>query len=434
MTRSRRARAEPGRLALAALACLCAPACAADSGETVLELWAVGREGEVVAELTREFEALHPGVRVSVQQLPWKGAHEKLLTSVVGEATPDVAQMGNTWIPEFAALGSLEPLDTEIEASRVVEPPDYFPGIWDTNVYEKRVYGVPWYVDTRLLFYRRDILRDVGYDHPPRDWAEWMEMMVAVKRHVGRASYAALLPLNEFEQLLALGLQQPDTLLRDGGRWGNFRGAGFKRALGFYVELFKKELAPRSGNMQISNVWDEFGRGFFTFYISGPWQIGEFKRRLPARLQESWATAALPGPDGPGASIAGGASLVVFAASKRKQAAWQLIEYLSRPDVQQRFYELTGDLPPRRSTWDDSGLAKDVHAAAFRDQLERVEPTPKVPEWERIATELSIVGEQAAHGRLSVDAAAAALDVRADRILEKRRWMLEQEGAQEASR
>jgi hypothetical protein len=52
--------------------------------------------------------------------------------------------------------------------------------------------------------------------------------------------------------------------------------------------------------------------GYFSFYISGPWNIGEFKRRLPADKQDSWMTAILPGPSGPAASIAGGASLVLF--------------------------------------------------------------------------------------------------------------------------
>ena len=52
-------------------------------------------------------------------------------------------------------------------------------------------------------------------------------------------------------------------------------------------------------NTQISNVWDEFARGYFTFYISGPWNIGEFKRRLPPELQDSWMTAPLPGPERP---------------------------------------------------------------------------------------------------------------------------------------
>jgi len=62
-------------------------------------------------------------------------------------------------------------------------------------------------------------------------------------------------------------------------------------------------------NTQVSNVWDEFARGMFAFYISGPWNIGEFRRRLPPSAQGSWATAPLPGPNGLGVSTAGGSSL-----------------------------------------------------------------------------------------------------------------------------
>jgi multiple sugar transport system substrate-binding protein len=140
-------------------------------------------------------------------------------------------------------------------------------------------------------------------------------------------------------------------------------------------------------------------------------------------------TAPLPGPDGPGASIAGGSSLVVFRASRHQAAAWRLIEFLSQPAVQRRFHALTGDLPPRRATWTDPGLAADVHARAFREQLERVKPAPKVPEWERITTEMRLVAERAVHGQLSVEQAARELDARVDRILEKRRWLLGRRGA-----
>ena len=140
-------------------------------------------------------------------------------------------------------------------------------------------------------------------------------------------------------------------------------------------------------------------------------------------------TAPLPGPDGPGASIAGGSSLAVFRASPRKQAAWQLAEFLSQPAVQSRFHAMTGDLPPRRSAWNEASLASDPYARAFREQLERVKPTPKVPEWERIATEMRLVAERVVHGELTVDQAAQTLDASADRILEKRRWILAREGA-----
>jgi multiple sugar transport system substrate-binding protein len=391
--------------------------------DTAVRFWAMGREGEVVGELLQDLER-STGISVRVEQLPWSAAHEKLLTAFAGDTTPDLCQLGNTWLPELVALGALEPLDARVRSSSI-DAGDYFAGIWDTNTVAGDLYGVPWYIDTRLLFYRPDLLAQAGFSTPPRRWDEWLRMLEALKETVGRDRYAILLPLNEFEPLVALSLQQDEPLLRDGDRWGNFRSAGFRRALRFYLSMFERGFAPQASNNQIANVWNEFGRGYFSFYISGPWNIGEFKRRLPAALQSAWMTAPLPGPNGPGASIAGGSSLVVFRRSRNKDAAWRVIEYLAQPAVQQRFHALTGNLPPRRATWNDPALKRDPYARAFFDQLERVRPAPKVPEWERIATEMRVVVERVVHGDLAAESAPVDLDARADRILEKRRWMLD---------
>lgn len=392
---------------------------------TTVKFWAMGREGEVVSELLHEFERTHPGIKVVVQQLPWTAAHEKLLTAFAGNAMPDICQLGNTWIPEFVALNALESLDAFASSSTTIDSKDYFEGIWDTNLVGGQLYGVPWYVDTRLLFYNRDLLKQAGFAAPPKTWEEWSRMNAGLKALVGSDRFSVLLPLNEFEPLLALALQHDEPLLRDGGRWGNFRSASFRRTLAYYRDTFKNKWAPPMTNSEISNVWAEFGRGYFSFYISGPWNIGEFKRRLPADQQSIWMTASLPGPDGPGASIAGGASLVVFRSSKHKAQAMQLIEYLSTPAVQERFHALTGNLPPRRATWRYESLDRDIYAKAFREQLERARATPKVPEWERIATEMRLVTERVIHGDIDIDQAVNELDARTDRILEKRRWMLD---------
>src|SRR5205085_629997 len=164
-------------------------------------------------------ERTHPGIRVDVQQLPWTAAHEKLLTAFAGDATPDLCQLGNTWVPEFVALKALAPLDASVAASSVIEPQDYFPGIWDTNRVGGALYGVPWYVDTRLLFYRRDLLAQAGYTAPPRSWPEWTAMLEAIRQHSGAGRYGIVLPPNEFEPLVALALQQDDPLVRDDGRY-----------------------------------------------------------------------------------------------------------------------------------------------------------------------------------------------------------------------
>ena len=402
------------------------PGCARTKEDrTVVRFWVMGYEGEVVARLLPEFERQHPDIHVDLQIVPWLSAHEKLLTAFAGESLPDVSPIGNTWIPEFAALGALEPLDDEIAATPGFDQADFFPGVWDTGVIEGRAYAVPWYVETRLPFYRRDMLAKAGVQTLPASWDEWRVAMRQVKQVAGQGNYSILLPLNEFEPLLSLAIQQPQPLLRDDGRYGNFRSEGFKQSLGFYKEMFDQQWAPVVTNNQISNVWDEFGKGFYSFYISGPWNIAKFKERLPAAQQKDWMTMPLPGPNGPGASLANGTSFVVFKDSPNKEAAWKLIAWLSSPNVQAEFHALTGDLPPRRSPWQTPALANDPYAKAFGEQLERAVSTPKVPEWERIATEMRLVGEQVANGRLTVDQAAEELDRRADRILEKRRWMLD---------
>jgi len=160
--------------------------------------------------------------------------------------------------------------------------------------------------------------------------------------------------------------------------------------------------------------------------MSGPWNIGEFRQRLPPGMDGRWATAPLPAPDGgyPGVSLAGGASLAVFRRSPRQDAAWQLIEYLSEPAQQVRFYRLTGDLPARRQAWTEAALERDPQAGAFWTQLEAVRATPKIPEWERIASEISRHAEAAVRGTMTADEALGALDGNVDALLAKRRWLL----------
>ncbi len=404
-----------------------------------LRFWAMGREAEVVGELLADFQREHPHIQVRVDRLPWSAAHEKLLTAFAGDATPDVAQLGNSWLAEFAALGALAPLDAWLAATPALQPDDWFDGIWQTNVVGGQLLGLPWYVDTRLLFYRSDLFARAGIDQAPPTWSAWVAALNALQR--SGIAHPQLLPTNEFEPLLALALQQGEPLLRDGGRYGNFRSAGFQRALGFFLDRFSSGHAPPVTNNQVANLWQEFGRGSFAAYIAGPWNIGELDRRLGLARRSDWATAPLPAPDNspqrPGASTAGGSSLVVFRRSARQADALTLLAWLAQPVVQQRFHALTGNLPPRRSTWqrtDANGqrLIDEPKTRAFATQLEQVRPAPAVPEWERIAQEMQQLAQRAVALRWSPLAMATTLDARVDGFLDKRRWMLDQQRSRKA--
>jgi multiple sugar transport system substrate-binding protein len=384
----------------------------------------LGNEGENVQKLLPEFEARHPDIKVRVQMIPWNAAHEKLLTAYAGSSLPDISQLGNTWVPEFHLLQAIENLTPWVRQSSTLKETSYFPGIWDTNIIDSSLYGVPWYVDTRVLFYRTDLLAQAGYSHPPRSWDEWLDCSRKLVR--GKISeHAILFPTNnDWTPPVILGLQMGSPLLKQHNTYGSFGGSEFLAAMRVFYQFFHEGLAPIK-TTQMVNIYQGMTDKLFAMHITGPWNIGEFSRRMPSELQDKWMTAPLPGPDGKiGVSLAGGSSMVMYSSSHHKAEVWKLIEYLSEPEVQKRFYRLTGDLPPRLEAWEDSSLVNNKHAAAFYEQLKHVTATPKIPEWEQIAQKVREYAELVSMDVMSIESATAALDNDVDQMLEKRRWML----------
>ena len=167
---------------------------------------------------------------------------------------------------------------------------------------------------------------------------------------------------------------------------------------------------------QLGNPYQEFSRGYFAMWITGPWNLGEFRRRLPPELQDSWMTAPVPAPDGqewPGYSLAGGSSLAhlpgVEAEGRRVDASSSSCPC---PRSRRGSTRSRATCPRGARPWEDPSLASDVKARAFRDQLARVTPLPRVPEWEQIAQKVAEDLEGAIRGRETVPAALASLDAR----------------------
>jgi len=419
----------------------------------------MGSEAEVADSVLDGFRRTHPQIPVRVQRVPWSAAHEKLLTAYVAGSMPDVFQLGNTWIAELAALGALERLDDRVagsgasgESGEFREPgksdnsdkmtrEDFFPGALEPNLIDGELVSLPWYVDTRILFYRSDLLAAAGIAGAPRTWQQWRAAMQKVRASGKR--YGVFLPIDEWQTPVLLALGAGASLLRDNDGRGNFQSDEVRRAFGFYASLFADDLAPRGSDAQLANLYREFAAGYFAFLVTGPWNLGEMKHRLPPELDGSWTTAPVPAPDdedsagsrtpgpsqvpeagGTGASIAGGASLAVSSSSPRKDAAWQLVEYLVSPAVQAAFRERTGDLPSRRSAWDVHGQNDDdgdERVRAFRTQLDHLAATPRVPEWERIAARITLHLERVVRGDTDLDHGLADLDRDVDAILAKRR-------------
>lgn len=408
---------------LAAVTAVSVAGCARHPGP--VKVWAMGIEGETLMAFADAFTNQNPDISVRVQALPWSAAHEKLLTAFAADDLPDIMALGNTWVPEFHALGALEPLNTRLVSSSLMAD-HWFDAVLRSVTLDDQVLGVPWYVDTRLLFYRRDLLQKAGFSAPAQTWAEWDKQLAALS---GDGRYGLLMPFNEYEPLVALCLQAPEPILLDNGTRGGFQQPGVRAAFAYAASMYQRGYAAAVTHSEVTDLYSAFARGDFAFIITGPWNLAEFGRRLPTSLQGEWATAPLPGPNGVGASSAGGASMCLTKASKRKDDAFRFIAFMSSPAQQAAFYKSTGDLPSDQRAWPAAGLMQDRRAHAFFEQLTLARPVPQVPEWERIANEMAAALERVVRNQVSLDMALKGLDEFAWTILAKRRTMLARRAA-----
>jgi multiple sugar transport system substrate-binding protein len=395
------------------------------SAQVELSFWAMGAEGEHINYLISKFETTHPGIKVKVQSIPWGAAHEKLLTAFAGQSFPDICQLGNTWVSEFQAIGALLALDSLIVRSAIINKDNYFEGIWNTNVIGRSVFGIPWYVDTRLLFYRTDILTRVGYEIPPQTWEEWLDVSRKIKQLWGsdQKRYAVFFPLtfNAWQIPVILIMENGGRLLKDNNSYGAFDDPATIEALKFYLKFFKEELSPRNMT-EVTNIYHGFADAFFSMMITGPWNVSEMRKRA-SQITGLWTTSPMPRKKNRN-SVAGGSSLVISQNAREPEAAWKFIEFLSTPKNQVEFFRLTRDLPAVREAWNASEIQADREIKAFYFQLEDAVPTPKIAEWEQIAIKLQEHLERVAFDRITIEEAVVQLNKEVDRILEKRRWLI----------
>ncbi|HZW39397.1 MAG TPA: sugar ABC transporter substrate-binding protein [Ignavibacteriaceae bacterium] len=390
-----------------------------------IKFWAIGAEGEKVAKLIPEFEKQNPKIKIDIQQIPWTAAHEKLITAYAGETLPDCYQIGNTWVAEFSQLDAIEPLDKYIEKSSVIKKENYFPGIWESNVMNNVVYSIPWYVDTRVMFYRTDMLMKAGYNEFPKTWSEFYKAAEKIKEQTG--NYGIFLPTNEWQPYIIFGYQKGADFLKNNWSYGNFSSPQFISAMNFVDSMYSSGVALYD-MQKVMNVYQSFGAGYFAFYITGPWNVFEMNRSLPESIKDKWMTAPMPSFDNdyPGYSSAGGASLVISKYSKNKDAAWKWIEFLSEKETQIKFFSIVNSLPSRIDAWDDPAIKDNKYMKAFYLQLQKTKPDPKVPEWEQIVFEkLRVKAEYIARGDMKVEPAMKQLDKEVNSVLEKRRWLIE---------
>ena len=181
---------------------------------------------------------------IRIQPLPWSAAHEKLLTAFAGGSLPDLGQVGNSWIAELAAIGAIQPVPAAMHS--LVD--GQFAGVVETNRIGGRLMALPWYVDTRLQFYRKDLFERGRLCRAAAALGRLEARVAQGPARPGRGGFAILLPINEYRASDADGLSAGATFLNAArARAAHFRSPEFRDALGFLQIAVCRRARPGRG-------------------------------------------------------------------------------------------------------------------------------------------------------------------------------------------
>ncbi len=354
---------------------------AVSSGEATgtVTMWAMGAEGEKLPELTKEFEAANPGVKVEVTAIPWDAAHDKFTTAITANKTPDVAMVGTTWMGEFAGMGALDPTPGEMDKSV------FFEGAQKTTEVDGTSYGVPWYVETRVVYYRTDLAKKAGFETPPTDWDSFKAMAKAMQDKAG-AKYGIGLQAGgtgSWQTVMPFAWSAGAELTKDDGKAYNFDTPQMLKATEYYQSFFTDGISDKAAPATPTTEPD-FVSGKVPMFISGPWMMSAVEKAGGGeKFKDRYDVFQIPA-DQVSASFVGGSNLAVFNNAQNRDSAWKLVQWLSDPKTQVKWYGMSTDLPSVQSAWEDPALTADEKLAVFGKQLETAKAPPSFPTWEQV--------------------------------------------------
>ena len=293
--------------------------------------------------LLNDFEAAsHIHVRLRV--LKWADAWTELVKVALYKQGPDVSEIGSTWLGDFARMLALHNF-TSANVRSLEGSDSFLPAIWSSasQLDASESWGIPWIADTRVIYYRRDYLRQAGIDEE-----------TAFQSHLSL--------VETLERLQKAGITQPWTVptqrsrmtLHNIASWiwgagGNFLSPDGKQTAFASPESLQGVTdyysLARFLNQEALDLDDTQSDGLYAtgkaaITISGTWILAGHTSTAEVLANTGFAPP-------PGIPYVGGSHLVLWRHTHNESSALELIRYLCQPEVQTSYCQAIGLLPTK---------------------------------------------------------------------------------------
>lgn len=386
--------------------------CASPESGGIRIVFAAGNDPSgATAALVEEYNATHPGVEVRLQVMPANTdtQHDAYVTYLsAGESSIDLYSLDVIWTAEFARAGWIQQLPDDF-----VRTEDFLQGPIESATYEGKLYAVPWFTDAGVLYYRKDLLGDVGLP-PPETWNDMRHVhttIAAPDRMDGflwqGARYEGLV-CNFLEFLWGMGGSIDPELLGAEPREVETKIAA---ALTTMLGLFEDGISPAS----VLTYKEEDSRRLFTegralFLRNWPY-AWSFAQGEESKVRGAVGIARLPhAPGGKSYSTIGGWNIGLSSYSRHPEEALEFLKFITNDHSMKLRAVEGGYLPTTRVTYEDAEvLEANPHYANFFEVFRNARNRPKSPYYPRVSDIIQENVHGALSGEVDHDRAAGAI-------------------------
>ena len=349
----------------------------------------LGAEGQILRLQLERFDREHPEIRVEMQPTPDAAdlRHQLYVQWLNARAAdPDILQVDAIWTPEFAAAGWILSLDRFGPDTAA-----FFPVTIDANRWQGELFALPWFVDVGMLYWRTDLFRKA-----PETWDE-LERGARLATANGSPRYGLVWQGARYEGLVTVFLEYLGGFggrILDGGRVTVHQPPGVRALTTMRDQIHLKGVVPTR-----VLTWHEeeprfaFQNGEAAFMRNWPYAVSPMQDSAQSRVAGRFAVAPMPAaPGGRHTAAFGGAQLAVNAFSPQAEAAWLVIDYLTRPEQMLERAKIVGQFPTRTAVYDDPALAEAlaIPPAQAREIVEAAVPRPVTPVYTQLSEMLQI--------------------------------------------
>ncbi len=368
-----------------------------------------------VRNMTADFEAANPDIKVNLEFVPYEALHDKIIAAQgAGGRGYDVVLFDVIWPAEFATNNFLIDVTDRVPGDLDSQ---IFDGAWTTVIYDGHKYGMPWILDTKYLFYNTDMLAAAGFSAPPKTWPELVEQAKVIKEK-GIVEYPIVGSWSQSEAMICdyalLTSAFGGSFLTDGKP--SFQSGGSLKAVEFMKQTLDDGLTnPSSLEYLEEDVRRVFSNGEAAFALN--WTYMNALANDPKESKIPGKVGIVPAPGVEGSSdvsaVNGSMGLGITSNSTHPDESWKFIMALTSKPTQEKYAKLS--LPIWKASYSEPAVTEgqeNVVAAADRS-LGAMFPRPLVPAY----TEISSILQRYIHSALlGEEAPAAALDEAAKRV------------------